>query len=62
MGIVRGISNTQACNPIIVVPPNAVINRGMVGLQDVGMDQNHSASSSYVAAPSHGHSMVFICC
>ena len=59
MGIVRGISNTQACNPIIVVPPNAVINRGMVGLQDVvqtvGMDQNHSASSSYVPAPSHGH-------
>ena len=24
--IIRGIFNIQACNPIVVVPPNAIIN------------------------------------
>ena len=24
--IIRGISNILACNPILVVPPNAIIN------------------------------------
>jgi hypothetical protein len=24
--IIRGIYNIQACNPILVVPPNAIIN------------------------------------